>query len=226
MIREFGIYGKIESIKIIPPKLENIKHFIAFVNFSSASAAEKALLEKQNKLILGQPVKIKFGKKITQTPAIPSLKPGENIQANIVPQQPVLPIIPPQQSPVIQNNASNPVQTPLSQPTFQQSEIANNVNNYNQCFPPFANFQQGFIQNPLPNMNMNFGNNFNNPNINFQAPPNYPYYFYPPNPYAPFPLYNMPPIQVKIPEKEEVKNKIDEVSQIVFKVSLKAKLIN
>ena len=62
--REFGIFGKIESIKISPPKAENIKHFIAFVNFNSAEAAENAINSKQNKLILGQPVKIKYGKKL------------------------------------------------------------------------------------------------------------------------------------------------------------------
>jgi RNA recognition motif-containing protein len=211
LTREFGNFGKIESIKIIPPKAENIKHFIAFINFSNASSAENALLAKQNKIILGQPVKIKYGKKlsaqltpITTKPIINELSPNKApLQQNQTQFVNNIPIIPQTQSLI--DIPVNGVNTPT---------INNNICNLNQT----TNLNPNFIPNIPFQMH-----HYPQQNIPFQQYPQIsPYnqfYPYPQNPNFPnYPIFTMPYIYVKFPESADLKNRIDKISELVFKV--------
>lgn len=209
MTREFGIYGKIESIKIIPPKCETIKHFIAFINFSTAESAENALIAKQNKIILGQPVKIKYGKKITQVipttaqAQLPLLIPTQ-IQPNALPITPLL-----NPTPVIPNQSTvNIVHSQQSLPNAVESGYGH---------PPLqVPFTQGAYLNPnIP---------YQYPFMQAQQTPVYQLHpqllvYPPPNPAFPMQqMYAIPHLYVKFPDNFELRKKIDEISMVVFKV--------
>eukprot|EP01117_Protostelium_nocturnum_P016376 TRINITY_DN6477_c0_g1_i1.p1 TRINITY_DN6477_c0_g1~~TRINITY_DN6477_c0_g1_i1.p1 ORF type:complete len:598 (+),score=207.41 TRINITY_DN6477_c0_g1_i1:410-2203(+) len=57
LIREFGAYGAIESVRLLKPKT------CAFVNFKEPADAQKALNALQGKMLADLPIKINFGKK-------------------------------------------------------------------------------------------------------------------------------------------------------------------
>jgi RNA recognition motif-containing protein len=65
LYKQFSKFGEIESIKIIPPKIEDkYPKNIAFICFYRTEFAINAKNAMDGKVILGMPVNIKWGKKI------------------------------------------------------------------------------------------------------------------------------------------------------------------
>lgn len=64
LYKYFSKFGGIESIKILPPKVGNnmFSRNIAFINYFKPEYALKAKNEMEGKIILGNPIKIKWGK--------------------------------------------------------------------------------------------------------------------------------------------------------------------